>query len=71
MDFRLGHDINIRSHQANRFTHAKKWRRSCDDSLSTRYVHSLEEEPGEVPDGPLHNAKMTKHLYACHGENKS
>jgi hypothetical protein len=58
MDFRLDHDVNIRSHQASRFTRAKEWRRSCDDSLSTRYVHSLEEEPSEVLDDPLHNAEM-------------
>jgi hypothetical protein len=69
MDFRLGHDINIWSHQTSRFTLAEEWRRSCDDSLCTRYVHSLEEEPSEVPDGPLHHAKMVKHLHACHGEN--
>ena len=69
MDFGLGHDINIRSHQTSRFTLAEEWRRSCDDSLSTRYVHGLEEEPREVLNDPLHNAEIIKQLHACHGEN--
>ena len=71
MDFRLGHEVNIRFHQASRFTLAKERRRSCDDSLSTRYVHSLEEEPSEVLDDPLHDPEIIKHLYECYEENDS
>ena len=69
MDFGLGHDINIRPHQTSRFTLTNKRRGSCNYSLSTRYVHGLEEEPREVLDDPLHNAEIIKHLHACHGEN--
>ena len=71
MDFRFGHDVNIRSHQASRFALAKEWRRSCDDSLSTGYVHSLEEEPGKVLDDPLHDPDIIKHLHECDEENDS
>ncbi len=69
VEFRLGHDINIWSHQASRFTLTKERRGSCDDSLGTRYVHSLKEEPSEVLDDPLHNAKIKSHMHECYGEN--
>jgi hypothetical protein len=71
MEFRFSHDINIRSHQASRFTLANERRRSCDDSLGTRYVHSLEKEPSKMLDNPLHHAKIIKHLHECDEENDS
>ena len=71
MDFRFSHDINIRPHQASRFTLTNERRRRCDDSLGTRYVHSLEEEPSKVLDDPLHHAKIIKHLHECNEEYDS
>jgi hypothetical protein len=34
-------------------------------------VHSLEEEPSEVLDDPLHNAEIIQHLHECNEENDS
>jgi len=70
MDFRLGHDADVWSHQTSRFTLTDEWRRSSGDSFSTRYIHSLEEEPSRVLDDPLHNAEIIKHFHKGNEENE-
>lgn len=45
MELRLGHIIDVGLDETCRFTLADKRRGSCDDSLGTRDVHDLEEEP--------------------------
>jgi hypothetical protein len=71
MDFRLGHDVNVRSYQASRFALTDERRRSRNYSLSARHVHSLEKEPSEVLDDPLHNAEIIQHLHKRNEENDS
>ena len=71
MDLRLGHEINIRSHQAGRFTLTNERRRSRDDGLSTGHVQSLEEEPSEMLDDPLHNSEIIEHLHERDEEDDS
>ena len=71
MNFRLGHDVYVRPHQTSRFTLADEWRRSSGDSFSTRYIHSLEEEPSRVLDDPLHDAEIIKHFHTGNEENES
>lgn len=63
MDFRLGHNIDVGSHQASCFAWTDERRRSCNDSLSARYVQGLEEEPSEVLDDPLHGAEIIQQLH--------
>jgi hypothetical protein len=69
MDFRLGHDVNVRSYQTSRFTLTDERRRSCDYCLGAGHVHSLEKEPSEMLDDPLHHTEIIQHLDKSNEEN--
>jgi hypothetical protein len=71
VDLRLGHDVNEGPHQTRRFTLTDEGRSSCDDGLSARHVHSLEEEPRKVLDDPLHDAEVIQHLHKRNEEDDS
>ena len=58
MNLRLGHYVNEGLHQTRRFTLAEEGGRSSNDSFSSRYIHSLEEEPRKVLYDPLHDTDV-------------
>ena len=46
MDFRVGHDIDVRLHETGGLSLADEGRSSGNDRFRTGDVHRLEEEPG-------------------------
>jgi hypothetical protein len=71
VELRLGHDISEGSYQTRRFTYTNEGRSSCDNGFGARNVHSLEEEPREVLNDPLHDAEVIQHLHERNEEDDS
>ena len=60
MKFRFGHEVDIGTDETSAFSLPAPWRRRSDNGLSTRDIHKLEEEPGEVLNDPLHDSELSK-----------
>jgi hypothetical protein len=71
VDLRLGHDVDEGLHQTRSFTLTEERRSCCNDGFGSRHVHSLEKEPCNVLDDPLHYADVIQHLHECNEEDDS
>lgn len=69
MDLRVRHEVNVRTDETRALSLTNPWGRSGNDSLSSRNVHRLEEEPGELLDQPLHDTKLLKRLMSLTSSN--
>lgn len=69
VDLRAGHLVDVGLDHACRLSLADEGRSSSNNSLCTRDVHSLEEEPAELGNNPLKDTIVVHHLGERNEEN--